>query len=336
MADAAKYDFLAIGSSVMDIHARINDIEKVEIKAPPRIEKLIAISFASKTELEDLDMEVGGSALNSSYTMTHLGSKVALLSAVSPDLFGKNILAELCKEKISTEFMCVKKGKTGIGIDLLSGDGEKSVLVYRGVLKELSPRDLPEKAVVQAKSIFLTSLVSEKSYALFLRAVYLAKKHHKPVVFAPSISMLHIYGDKLKDIHEHFDIAIMNFEEAAFYTGKNTIRGMLSAMPGRVCVITKDVDGAYAREGKKYFHVNSLRVKIKGTIGAGDAFSGAFASEYYRTKSVKEALRVAASIAALKLQHVAAVFHPRLNELRNFMRKNNSKLRIRSIGENDA
>jgi ribokinase len=336
MADTIKYDFLAIGSSVVDIHARINDIEKVEIKAPPMIEKLVAISFASKTELEDLDTAIGGSALNSAFTMTHLGSKVALLSAVGNDVFGKKILAELSKEKISGEFMKIKKGKTGIGIDLLSGDGEKSVLVYRGVLKELSPGDLPEKAVLQARHVFLTSLVSEKSYALFLKAVRLAKKHGRQIVFAPSITMLHAFCSKLRKVHQHFDMVIMNYEEASFYTGRKTIRSMLTAMPGRICVITKDVDGAYAREGNRFYHVHSIRVKIKGTIGAGDAFSGAFASEYYRTKSVKEALKTAASIAALKLQHVAAVFHPRLNELSDFMKKNASSLRVSGMGGKSA
>ncbi|MFH1182328.1 MAG: carbohydrate kinase family protein [Candidatus Woesearchaeota archaeon] len=335
MVDLVKYDFLAIGSSVIDIHARINDIEKVEIRAPS-IERLVAISFASKTELEDLDTAVGGSALNSSFTMAHLGSKVALLSAVGNDIFGRKILAEISKEKVASEFIRVKNGKTGIGIDLLSGDGEKSVLVYRGVLKELSPEDLPEKAVMQAKHIFLTSLVSEKSYALFLKAVRLAKKHRRQIVFAPSISMLHAFGDRLKKVHQHFDMVIMNYEEASLYTGKKTIRSMLTAMPGRICVITKDIDGAYAREGKKFYHVHSVPVKIKGTIGAGDAFSGAFASEYYRTKSIKEALKTAASIAALKLQHVAAVFHPRINELADFMKKNCCKLRVQEIGGKDA
>lgn len=335
MAGSIEYDFLAIGSAVVDIHAKINDIEKIEIRAPS-IERLVAISFASKTELEDLDTAIGGSALNSSFTMSHLGSKVALLSAVGDDIFGKWILTELACGQICSDFMTVKKGKTGIGIDLLSEDGEKSVLVYRGVLKELSPEDLPEKAVVQAKHIFLTSLVSEKSYALFLKAVRLAKKHRKSVVFAPSISMLHAYGENLKKMHQHFDLVIMNAEEAAYYTGKKTIRSMLAALPGRVCVITKDVDGAYAREGKKYYHIPSIPVKIKGTIGAGDAFSGAFASEYYRTKSVKNALKLAVSMAALKLQHVAAVFHPKSNELSDFMKKNASRLRISAKGGKSA
>jgi ribokinase len=331
--DGSKYDFLAIGSSVVDIHARINDIEKVEIRAP-NIERLVAISFASKTELEDLDLSVGGSALNSACTMAHLGSTVALLSAVGNDIFAHKILTELAEEKISTEFIVEKKGKTGIGIDLLSGDGEKSVLVYRGVLKELCAKDLPEKAVINARQIFLTSLVSDKSYELFLKAINLAKEHHKPIVFAPSISMLHAFGDKLKEVHQHFDMVIMNYEEAAFYTHQKNICQMLSALPGRICVITKDVDGAYAREGKKFFHVHSIPVKIKGTIGAGDAFSGAFASEYYKTKSVKEALKVAASIAALKLGHMQAVFHPRLNELSDFMKKHASCLRVHEVGKN--
>jgi ribokinase len=335
MADEAKYDFLAIGSSVVDIHARINDIEKVEIRAPS-IERLVAISFASKTELEDLDTAIGGSALNSSFTMAHLCSKVALLSAVGNDIFGKKILAELSKENIASNYVKIKKGKTGIGIDLLSGDGEKSVLVYRGVLKELSPEDLPEKAILDSRHVFLTSMVSDKSFALFLKAIQVAKRHRRPVVFAPSISMLHAYGTELKKIPGHFDMAIMNFEEASFFTGKKTIRSILSAMPGRICVVTKDAEGAYAKEGNKFYHVNSIKVKIKGTIGAGDAFSGAFACTYYKTKSVKDALKVAASIAALKLQHVAAVFHPRLNELSDFMKKHSRNLSIRELGAKDA
>ena len=190
-----------------------------------------------------------------------------------------------------------------------------------------------ESAIMNSRRVFLASLVSAKNYGLFKKALQLAKKHRKPVIFAPSITMLHSWMPELRKLRPYFDVVIMNYEEGSYYSGKSDIKGIMASLPGRVVVITKDVEGAYAADktGKsaKYFRVSAVPVKIMDTTGAGDAFSGAFAHAYYSTHSLTDALKTAAAAAALKLMHKGAHFGKTKAELAAFMKKHRSSLVVR-------
>ncbi len=333
---SSKYDFFVVGSSTLDIIAKTSDVERIDI-AGKHVEHLVCISFASKSELESLELSPGGSASNSAIMMRTLGSSVCLLSAVGNDEFGKIVLKDLGKNGISTATVKVSgNSSTGIGLSILSPGGEKSILVYRGANSALGPSDVSESAIKDSRHVLITSLVSAKNYGLFKKVLALAGKHGKPVVFAPSITMLHSWMPELRKLRPHFDIVIMNYEEGSYYTGKSSIKDILNLLPGKVVVVTKDVEGAYAadKSGKnsknaKYLHVSAVPVKIMDTTGAGDAFSGAFAHTYYKAHSITDALKTAASAAALKLTHKGAHFSLGKAALADFMKRNSLKLIVR-------
>ncbi len=324
----AASDFFVVGSSTVDIIARTSDVERVDI-AGKSIERLVCISFATKSELEQLEIHPGGSASNSAIMIRTLGSSVNLLSAVGSDSFGKIILDDLKKNGINASNVKVfKNAATGVGIVILSG-GEKSILVFRGANSELGGKDFSDAAVKGVKRVFIASLVSQKNYALFKKAVAAAKKYGKPVVFAPSITMLHSWLPQLRQLRPHFDVMIVNYEEGSYYAGRKSVKEILSSLPARIAVVMKDVEGAYARDERKFFHVSAVPVKIADTTGAGDAFSGAFAQAYYSTGSVAESMRTAAAAAALKLTHKGAHFGKTKAELAAFMKKHRSSLVVR-------
>ena len=328
-------DFFVVGSSTLDIIAKTKDVERIDI-AGKHVEKLICISFASKSELDGLELHPGGSASNSAIMMRTLGSLVYLLSAVGKDEFGKIVLNDLKKNGISPSTVKVFGSiSTGVGLNILSSGGEKSILVYRGANSSLGASDISEAAIKNSRHIFIASLVSAKNYQLFKKILELSKKHNRPVVFVPSITMLHGWMPDIRKLNPHFDLVVMNYEEAEYYTGKDEIKKILAALPGRIVVVTRDIEGAYALEkvgsNNKYFHIPAIRVKVADTTGAGDAFSGAFAHTYYSTRSVREAMKAATASAALKLLHKGAHFSLKKADLYRFMVKNNSKLNVKTI-----
>jgi ribokinase len=144
--------------------------------------------------------------------------------------------------------------------------------------------------------------------------------------------MLRIFNEKLRKLNYHFDLITLNYEEGCHYTGKKNIKEVLKALPGKVCVVTKDEEGAYARKGSKYYHIKAIPVRVRGTIGAGDAFNGAFAYEYYQSGSVKKALKLANAIAAMKIARVETVFHPPLEEVRKFASRHKKHLVVNELG----
>lgn len=332
---AGSYDFLVVGSSTLDILAKTSNVERIDI-AGKTVEKLVCISFASKSELEGLELHPGGSASNSAIMIRTLGSSVCLLSAVGKDEFGRLVLSDLKKNGIDpSSVKTFRNCATGVGISIISSGGEKSMLVYRGANSELGMVDVSEAEVRDSKHIFVASLVSEKNYGMFKRILELSRKYKKPVVFAPSITMLHSWMPELKKLRPHFDIVIMNYEEGSYYTGKSDVHEILDSLPGKVCVVTKDVEGAYAVEKNggrcRYFRIQSVPVKIADTTGAGDAFGGAFAQSYYSSHILSEALKTAVSAAALKLTHKGAHFSLKKAALDAFMKKNSSKLAVKGF-----
>ena len=325
-----KFDFLAIGSLTVDVFAKAQSVERVDMTGHvthPN-EHLLCIPFGSKASLESLEFFPGGSASNSAVAMARLGSKVALLSCIGSDSLGSVALKEVASHGVDASNVVVSKPlQTGVGLNIASLTGEKSVLVFRGANDGLGPEHLTDSLVKSSRCLFITSLVSKKNFALFLKAVKLARKHEKAVVFCPSITMLRSWLPQLKRSGLGFDVSIFNYEEGSQYSGKADVKSILGNIPGKVAVVSKDADGAYAKEGNSFFHVNALPVKIVTTLGAGDAFSGTFAHFYYSDGSVPLALTKAACIAALKLSNPGAHFHYSKSEALSFLRSNMAKIR---------
>ncbi len=295
---------LCIGTATVDVIARPTRAERIDISSLNKAEHLMCLTFASKTLLDQLTVEPGGSAANSANVLSLLGSRVQLLSAVGNDFFGELIYRDLQHRGIGTDFLRrVRGAKSGVGIGILSGSGEKSMLVYRGANDFLGPSSLPAEAVKNCSAVFITSLTSRTNFGLFLRAIRLARRYRKRIVFAPSITMLKRFSGRIRLMHEKFDLCIMNYEEAMYYTKKTRLAAMLKSVPGRTRVITGDKSGAYAYDGRNFYHVPAPVVRIADTTGAGDAFTGALVYEYSRCADLAKSLEAATAMAAIKLEH---------------------------------
>lgn len=323
--------FLFVGNALVDIVAKIPSPTTIEIDSKT-VEKILCINFASKTELDDLQLQFGGSAANSAIAACALGSRAGIVTAVGGDYFGKAVEEDLRKHGVETRGVVFLRGqRTGVSIVLLA-NGEKSVLTHHAAFSLLSPRHLDEKVLRDCEVIVFTSLSSKQNFAFFEKAVHACKKLGKKMVFAPSITMLKARAKEFKKFHEHFDLVAMNREEAALYTGKTSPLEAIRALPGRVKVITDGPNGAFAHAHGETFHLPSAAGEICDATGAGDAFTGAFCHEYYSHGNVKESLRTASAVAALKLCTLGAHFRKTLRDVEQFKKKNSAKLAARKVG----
>lgn len=267
----------------------------------------VRLREGSKLEVDGISIHPGGSACNSAATMSRIGAKATLLSAVGDDDFGKMLREYLKREGV--DYSAVAKGgkATGTSIVLLA-NGEKTILKSHGAFEETGPAALSKKLVDSNDVLFVTSLNSVANYALFEKAVKAFAAADKPVVFAPSITMIRRHGHKLKHL-AGIDLCVMNDEEAEALTGKKDLMGMLSALPGRVKVVTYGRRGAIARDGDgQVYTITPPAVKIADMTGAGDSFSGALAAAYYSGASLPDALRTAAAAACLQVTAIGANF----------------------------
>ncbi len=323
-----QHDFLIVGGALVDILTSTPDLDRIDIST--HAERLICFDFASKTNLTEMKIHTGGSALNVAITMDCMGARTAMFTALSKSLLGEYVLQRIHNSNINSAYIKRVNTETGVGISLLSG-GEKSTLVYHGALDELGKNDVSEPMVKRSKVIIITSITSTKNWRAFKTILQLAKRHHVPIVFAPSMTMIKQFKTELKKLRYTFDITIMNSDEARELTGKSTIPDQLKSLPSRVAVVTKDNDGAYAREGKKIVHVNALPVTVRSTTGAGDVFCGAFTHTYYETKSLSEALKIGVTVAAMKLMRVEAEVQCFPPQILRFLTQWEKKIRVRDV-----
>lgn len=322
--------FLAIGNALVDIVARIPSPTTIEVDSKT-VEKRLCINFASKTELDDLQVQFGGSAANTAIATAALGSQASILTALGSDNFGKMVESDLRRHKVNTEkVIFIPRQRTGMSMVLLA-EGEKSVLTYHGAFSHLSPKHLKKNSFSECEVAIFTSLSSKENFEFFKKAVAECKKLGRKIVFAPSITMLKARAREFRKFHGHFGLATMNREEAAEYTGMKDPLKAIMHLPGEVKVITDGANGAYAHAHGQTFHIPSLAGKIVDATGAGDAFTGAFCHEYYSRGNVKEALRSATVVAALKLATFGAHFRGTPMEVEKFKRKNASKLVARKV-----
>jgi ribokinase len=320
------FDFLTIGSATVDIIVRAPSLTTVKGRGPNRA---VGIAAASKTDIKHISLLPGGSAANSAVTLAHLGEKTAVLTAVGPGPFGKIVLDDLRTHKVNTRYVKVLPEATASAVDIITRGGEKAELVYRGAVSLLSPKDFSESMVKNARHVFITSMVSDKNYGLFKKAVAAAKKQGKPLVLAPSITMLRKHAAALKKLK--CDVFIVNLEEARLLTGKKNVLDALKKIPGKVRVITSGAQGAHATDGTRTLSIRPLPVKVIDTTGAGDCFSGAFAHAYYRHGKLGLALQEATAAAGLKLQTEGARYCHARTKLERCMRTFLKELQLRDV-----
>ncbi len=324
-----SYDCIVIGAALVDILAETGPMRKVVVPGK-YIEHRIYLSLASKTMLKSVQLSPGGSAMNVAVTMSGMGSNTALLTSVGKSVFGDYIIERLKTTKIGAQYVKRVPEETGVGVSLISG-GEKSSLVYHGAVDKLGEKDITPEMVRNARHILITSLTSKSNYSLFLKTLSLAKKHGVPVIFAPSITMLKEFSDRIRRLNYKFEMVILNYEEGSFLTRKKEIKQILESLPGRIAIVTKDRDGAYAREDKKMLAINAIPVKVVNTTGVGDSFCGAFVSTYIRTGSLEKSLKAGTAVSHMNLSTMETEIMCSKAKIGEFLNRHGRKIRVRQI-----
>ena len=115
---------------------------------------------------------------------------------------------------------------------------------------------------------------------------------------------------KLVDI-----VKIGNDEIEAFGIEEKEILTMLEKNGVKIGIITRGKDTVMVSYNKKFFEVQTLNIEVGDPTGAGDVFGAAFLSEYLMGFDVEEAVKFAATAAALKIEHKCPSGFPSREEI---------------------
>lgn len=272
----------------------------------------------------------GGKGANQAVASAKLGAQTTMLGAVGQDAFGDELIANLQTHRIQTDAL-VRKTNTNSGVALIGIDesnGENFIIVAGGANRSLSPEDIQyAKSVIQSADILICQL--EIPIESVHTALTIAKENHVTTVLnaAPVCEL----SDGLLSL---VDFLIVNETEAVQLSHYSISEledveqasAILLGKGVKCVVLTMGAKGANVVDANHRIYVPTFPVKAIDTVGAGDAFVGAFSIAIAQGKPLADALKFSNAVGALATTKPGAQSGmPSHDEVQAFLRKFESK-----------
>src|SRR5688572_7905648 len=145
-----------LGAATFDVFLQGEALQaKRDVRTHDYVEQF---PLGAKLELENVTYSTGGGATNAAVTFARQGFETKFLGKIGDDLPGRVILISLDNEGVNTKGVAIDlDGSTGYSTLLLANNGERTILVYRGVSEQLGPKDFKFDSI-EADWLYVSSL----------------------------------------------------------------------------------------------------------------------------------------------------------------------------------
>jgi len=315
-------NIVVIGSAVVDsiIHtARLRKFKK-------KRKTYLGFPYGTKTEIEKLEFDVGGSGHNVAVGLSKLGNKVGFIGVIGNDPNGLLISANFKMECVNTKFLKkTDKNMSGFSQLFITPDGEKSVLTYRGANDDLSQADVSEDYLKNTLWFVFTTVLSRNALDAVKKSIHIVKKNGGKILGNPSINMIKHKKKELLKLIRDCDVVVMNNEEACELMNTRIVRKAMNKilkLGVQSVVITLGKKGLIASDGNKVYRKKPFKVKIRDTTGAGDGFTAGFLHWFMKSNSFENSLTFGSATSALNIGSVGATKNlPSEKDIINLMKR---------------
>lgn len=283
-----QLDFVAIGDITSDAFIRLKDAH-VNCKVNSS-ECELCMKFGDKIPFESVHItKAVGNGPNAAVSASRLGLKAAVISNIGDDQNGRDDIAQLQKDAVSTKFVTLEKDKTTNFHYVLWYDVDRTILIHHETFNYHLPKEFTKSA--PPKWIYLSSL-GETSYKYHLEIIDYLKIHPEVrLAFQPGTYQMKIGVDQLRDIYKRTEVFVCNTEESQRILGREEkgftnladIKDLLKAIHAlgpKITLITDGPKGAYMFDGDRYYYMPiypDSQPPFERT-GCGDAFASTFVS----------------------------------------------------------
>ncbi|RQV95203.1 carbohydrate kinase family protein [bacterium] len=271
----------------------------------------------------------GGMAANTAAAIALLGGRVAFVSAVGDDLYGSKAIASLQNIGVNVDFMIQHQNQpTPLVILMINPSLQRAGLVL-DMDEEfyLKNEDVPDNLIKTCKVFFTDMSAKNTSIELTRRAKGLGLT----TAFDMQMSEAHInspnHDKKICDIFELADFYFADEENFLNWTNAEDctlgVSALLERYPDKTLVITKGSHGATITNVSEKIEVPAFDVPVVDTIGAGDAFHGAFLyAHIILCMSLRDSGMFASAVSAISCKKAGARDGlPTMNEVLDFLRE---------------
>ena len=231
---------------------------------------------------------LGGAPLNFSINLMRLGHSPLLISAVGDDSLGYEALTCIRDLGLSTEFIRLSKTyPTGTAEVTIGAHGNPHFTIRRPAafddidLHDLSPASVAHPAWVYFGTLAQVERRSERSLLHLLRAASNAKRFydvnlrdgHWDLELVKRLSLL---ADVIKLNHSEAEILFEQSRTGEKFSLESFCRYWTSHFDVEMICVTLGQDGCALYHADRIHLYPGIRVEVKDTVGAGDAFSAGF------------------------------------------------------------
>lgn len=252
----------------------------------------------------NLIQRFGGKGANQAVAAARQGARVAMIGCVGDDDNGRAYRGRLAGERVDAgAISTAKRALTGSALIAVDRVGENLIIVAPGANGHLRPNDIRKHSALleNAQAVLLQF---EVPLPTVVETVRLANRASIPVVLNPSPWREGFPWGKLV-----VDSLIVNAVEAGAVLGApfsqpsarviRSVRQALERKGIRRLIVTRGARSTLCISRNEYFEIPALRVKPVDTVGAGDAFAGAFCAARAEGFDVRGAIRLANCAGAL-------------------------------------
>ena len=265
--------------------------------------------------------KLGGAPANFAYHVSQFGIESCAVSAMGDDELGKELIGELNEHQLNYQIETVDY-PTGTVQVSLDANGIPAYEIKEGVAWDNIPftRALEEKAknctAVCFGSLAQRSEVSRNTIHRFLDTMPDEEGRYK--VFDINLRQGFFNKDIITESIKRCNILKINDEELITisrlfgYPGidlQNKCWLLLGKYNLKMLILTCGVNGSYVFTPGNVSFIETPKVEVADTVGAGDSFTGAFVASILKGKSVREAHELAVKVSAFVCTQNGAMPH---------------------------
>jgi len=272
----------------------------------------------TKVVASDFITTGGGCAANAALAVARLNGRAAFAGPLGgkDDAVSARILSDLAAEGVDCSGVPrVEGGTASVSLILLDAAGEKTIATRRGVGLGHTLPENADRLVADADAVLV-----DNRFPDFVAAVCRAAQARKiPIVI--DLDQATTPDDALLKLGTH---VIASMEALRATTGSDDpatgLNALAAHLPG-ILAVTDGPNGVYWLERGALRHMPAFRIETVDTLGAGDAFHGAFTLALAEGQDLAAALRFASAAAGLKCTHFGgAAGSPKRAEVDAFLK----------------
>jgi len=314
-----KFDVVTFGSAFVDVYLSSDEFKIVKSGKVATGTALCEV-YGGKIAVDKMVMTTGGGATNTAVGFERLGLQTGCVCCVGKDDWGLFVRKELKKEGVSLLYVQQVKEHTSYSTILVSKDGGRSALVYRGASNKLSWHKVAWKKL-KADWFYVSSLGGD--LAMLTKIIRIAGEKGIKVALNPGSKEIKA-GKRLRAFLGKIELLLLNRQEAAklteheFKNKEEILRDLRNLGPSMV-VMTEGRKGATVVKDKKIIYLAARKAKAIEETGAGDGFGCGITAGLIKGLPVEKALTWGLANGASVVKHFGPkqglLFEPEMEKL---------------------